>query len=151
MKDLARRVAPTNADLRKRVAALEAEVQECRQLNLRLAELTDLVTDLLVPLARGDEAATREALARYKFDLAAVPPRYRSSYFSHIWGGGYAAGYYAYFGAEVLDHDAFQWFRENGGLTRENGQVFREKILSIGHSRDLAEAYRAFRGQDPIV
>ena len=97
------------------------------------------------------EAFEREALAMYKVDLAAVPPRYRSSYFSHIWGGGYAAGYYAYFGAEVLDHDAFQWFRENGGLTRENGQVFREKILSIGHSRDLAEAYRAFRGQDPSV
>ena len=97
------------------------------------------------------EAFEREALAKYKVDLVAVPPRYRSSYFSHIWGGGYAAGYYAYFGAEVLDHDAFQWFRESGGLTRENGQVFREKILSIGHSRDLAEAYRAFRGKDPSV
>lgn len=66
MKDLAGRVkSPTTLDLRKRVAALEAEVQECRQLNLRLAELTDLVTDLLVPLARGDEAAAREALAKY--------------------------------------------------------------------------------------
>jgi peptidyl-dipeptidase Dcp len=97
------------------------------------------------------EAFEREALAKYKVDLAAVPPRYRTNYFSHIWGGGYAAGYYAYFGAEVLDHDAFQWFRENGGLTRENGQVFREKILSIGHSRDLAQAYREFRGQEPSV
>ncbi|MEN1961294.1 peptidyl-dipeptidase Dcp [Luteimonas sp. MJ246] len=97
------------------------------------------------------DAFEREALAKYKVDMAAVPPRYRSNYFSHIWGGGYAAGYYAYFGAEVLDHDAFQWFRENGGLTRENGQVFREKILSIGHSRDLAEAYREFRGKEPSV
>ncbi|MBJ7575408.1 peptidyl-dipeptidase Dcp [Luteimonas sp. MC1828] len=93
----------------------------------------------------------REALAKYKVDMAAVPPRYRTNYFSHIWGGGYAAGYYAYFGAEVLDHDAFQWFRENGGLTRANGQVFRDKILSIGQSRDLGTAYREFRGKEPSV
>ena len=97
------------------------------------------------------DAFEKQALARYKVDLAAVPPRYRTSYFSHIWGGGYAAGYYAYFGAEVLDHDAFQWFREHGGLTRENGQIFRDKVLSIGHSRDLATAYREFRGKDPSV
>ena len=97
------------------------------------------------------DAFEKQALEKYKVDLAAVPPRYRTSYFSHIWGGGYAAGYYAYFGAEVLDHDAFQWFRENGGLTRENGQIFRDKILSIGHSRDLAEAYREFRGKEPSV
>ena len=97
------------------------------------------------------DAFEKEALAKYKVDLAAVPPRYRTNYFSHIWGGGYAAGYYAYFGAEVLDHDAFQWFRENGGLTRENGQEFREKILSIGHSQDLAKAYREFRGKEPSV
>ncbi|WP_337243523.1 peptidyl-dipeptidase Dcp [Luteimonas sp. gir] len=97
------------------------------------------------------DAFEKQALEKYKVDLAAVPPRYRTSYFSHIWGGGYAAGYYAYFGAEVLDHDAFQWFRENGGLTRENGQTFRDKILSIGHSRDLATAYREFRGKDPSV
>ena len=97
------------------------------------------------------DAFEKQALARYKVDLAAVPPRYRTSYFSHIWGGGYAAGYYAYFGAEVLDHDAFQWFRENGGLTRQNGQIFRDKVLSIGHSRDLATAYREFRGKDPSV
>ncbi|HEY4529859.1 MAG TPA: peptidyl-dipeptidase Dcp [Luteimonas sp.] len=97
------------------------------------------------------DAFEKEALAKYEVDLAAVPPRYRTSYFSHVWGGGYAAGYYAYFGAEVLDHDAFQWFRENGGLTRANGQVFREKILSIGHSQDLAQAYREFRGKEPSV
>jgi len=97
------------------------------------------------------DAFEQQSLEKYKVNLAAVPPRYRSSYFSHIWGGGYAAGYYAYFGAEVLDHDAFQWFREHGGLTRENGQVFRDKILSIGHSRDLAAAYREFRGKDPSV
>ena len=117
------------------------------------AALLDLAWHTL-PAGGGQQdvdAFEKQALARYKVDLAAVPPRYRTSYFSHIWGGGYAAGYYAYFGAEVLDHDAFQWFRENGGLTRENGQIFRDKVLSIGHSRDLAEAYRAFRGKDPSV
>ncbi|MGE8214488.1 MAG: peptidyl-dipeptidase Dcp [Stenotrophomonas sp.] len=92
-----------------------------------------------------------DALKRYKVDLAQVPPRYRSSYFDHIWGGGYSAGYYAYFWAEMIDHDAFEWFKENGGLTRENGQVFRDKILSIGNTRDLATAYREFRGKDPSV
>ena len=97
------------------------------------------------------DAFEREALARYKVDLAEVPPRYRTSYFSHIWGGGYSAGYYAYFWAEVLDHDTFRWFTENGGLTRQNGQTFREKILSIGNTRDLATAYREFRGKEPSV
>ncbi|WP_024891000.1 peptidyl-dipeptidase Dcp [Luteimonas huabeiensis] len=117
------------------------------------AALLDLAWHTLPPEdAKQDvDAFERQALAKYQVDLPAVPPRYRTSYFSHIWGGGYAAGYYAYFGAEVLDHDAFQWFRENGGLTRENGQIFRDKILSIGHTRDLAQAYREFRGKDPSV
>jgi len=117
------------------------------------ASLLDLAWHLLPADARVEDvdAFEKQALARYKVDLAAVPPRYRSNYFAHVWGGGYAAGYYAYFGAEVLDHDAFKWFEENGGLTRENGKVFREKILSIGHSRDLASAYREFRGKDPSV
>jgi len=117
------------------------------------AALLDLAWHLLPPDAgkQDVDAFEQQALAQYKVDLPAVPPRYRTSYFSHIWGGGYAAGYYAYFGAEVLDHDAYQWFREHGGLTRENGQVFRDKVLSIGHSRDLKAAYREFRGKDPSV
>ncbi|MFG3450179.1 MULTISPECIES: peptidyl-dipeptidase Dcp [unclassified Stenotrophomonas] len=91
------------------------------------------------------------ALKKYKVDLAQVPPRYRTSYFDHIWGGGYSAGYYAYFWAEVLDHDSFEWFKEHGGLTAENGQVFRDKILSRGNSVELADLYREFRGKDPSV
>lgn len=91
------------------------------------------------------------ALKKFKVDLAQVPPRYRTTYFDHIWGGGYSAGYYAYFWAEVLDHDAFEWFKENGGLTPENGQVFRDKILSRGNSVELADLYREFRGKDPSV
>lgn len=91
------------------------------------------------------------ALKKFKVDLPQVPPRYRTSYFDHIWGGGYSSGYYAYFWAEVLDHDAFEWFKENGGLTPENGQVFRDKILSRGNSVELADLYREFRGKNPSV
>jgi peptidyl-dipeptidase Dcp len=91
------------------------------------------------------------ALKQYKVDLPEVPPRYRTSYFDHIWGGGYSAGYYAYFWSEVLDHDAFEWFKEHGGLTAANGQVFRDKILSRGNTVDLATLYREFRGKDPSV
>ena len=92
-----------------------------------------------------------DALKRYKIDMPQVPPRYKTPYFAHIWGGGYSAGYYAYLWSEVLDHDAFQWFKENGGLTRENGQTFRDKVLSRGNSEELAKMYKAFRGKDPSV
>ncbi len=91
------------------------------------------------------------ALRRYGVDLAVVPPRYRTTYFSHIWGGGYSAGYYNYIWSEVIDADAYAWFLEHGGLTRENGQRFRDMILSRGGSGDVAVMYRAFRGRDPTV
>ncbi len=80
-----------------------------------------------------------------------MPPRYRTTYFSHVWGGGYSAGYYAYLWSEVLAHDAYQWFVENGGMTRQNGDRFREMILSRGHTQEMAPMYRAFRGKDPSV
>ena len=91
------------------------------------------------------------ALERSGLPLPAVPPRYHSTYFAHIWIGGYAAGYYAYLWAEVLDHDAYAWFLERGGLTRENGQRFREMILSKGGTEEPAAMYRAFRGRDPRI
>ena len=91
------------------------------------------------------------ALQRFQIDMAQVPPRYHTTYFSHIWGGGYSAGYYAYLWSEVIDDDAYAWFEENGGLTRANGQRFREMVLSRGGSMDAAAMYRAFRGRDPIV
>jgi peptidyl-dipeptidase Dcp len=84
-------------------------------------------------------------------DLPQVPPRYRSSYFLHIWANGYAAGYYAYLWAEMLDNDAFAWFREHGGLTRANGDRFREMILSRGNTGDYATMYREFRGKEPTI
>jgi peptidyl-dipeptidase Dcp len=92
-----------------------------------------------------------EAIHRESLDMDAVPPRYRSSYFAHIFGGGYAAGYYAYLWTQMLADDGYQWFVDNGGLTRENGQIFREAILSRGNSTDLAELYRQWRGHDPLI
>jgi peptidyl-dipeptidase Dcp len=97
------------------------------------------------------EAFEKAALERFKVDLKDVPPRYHTPYFSHIWGGSYAAGYYAYLWAEVIDDDAWYWFKENGGMTRANGQRFRDMILSRGGSQDVAAMYRAFRGRDPEV
>ncbi|MGD0512967.1 MAG: peptidyl-dipeptidase Dcp [Terriglobales bacterium] len=94
----------------------------------------------------------KQALEKTHLLLSTVPPRYRSSYFAHIWGGaGYSAGYYAYLWAEMLDDDAYQWFEENGGLTRANGDRFRQMILSRGNTEDLAKMYAAWRGKDPSV
>jgi peptidyl-dipeptidase Dcp len=91
----------------------------------------------------------KSALAKVHMALETVPPRYRSSYFLHIWGNGYAAGYYAYLWCEMLDDDAYQWFEEHGGLTRANGDRLRRMILSIGNTQDLEKAYVAWRGREP--
>lgn len=91
----------------------------------------------------------QQALSAEGLHLQAVPPRYRSSYFAHIFGGGYAAGYYAYLWTQMLADDGYQWFVEQGGLSRENGQKFREAILSRGNGTDLAELFRQWSGRDP--
>jgi peptidyl-dipeptidase Dcp len=91
------------------------------------------------------------ALKHFHVDYALVPPRYRTSYFAHIWGGGYSAGYYAYLWSAVLRDDAYYWFKEHGGMTRENGQRFRDMVLSRGGTEDMDAMYRAFRGRDPSV
>ena len=80
-----------------------------------------------------------------------VPPRYRSSYFMHIWANGYAAGYYAYLWSEMLDDDAYDWFINHGGMTRANGQRFRDMILSQGATEDYSEIFREFTGHDPEI
>lgn len=102
------------------------------------------------PLQDADKFETA-ALQKTGLNLSYVPPRYRSSYFLHIWGNGYAAGYYAYLWTEMLDHDAFSWFEENGGLTRANGQRFRDMILSRGNTEDYGKMFRDFRGHDPNI
>jgi len=93
----------------------------------------------------------KEALERTHLAISYVPPRYRSSYFMHIWGNGYAAGYYAYLWTEMLDDDAYQWFEDNGGLTRANGDRFRRMVLSRGNTEDLAKMYAAWLGKEPNV
>jgi peptidyl-dipeptidase Dcp len=102
------------------------------------------------PLQQPD-AFEKQALEKMNVQLAAVPPRYRSSYFSHIWSSGYSAGYYAYLWSEMLDDDAYAWFEEHGGLTRANGDQFRQMVLSRGNTEDLAKMYAAWRGKDPSV
>ena len=90
-----------------------------------------------------------EALKKMKLSVAEIPPRYRSTYFAHIFSGGYAAGYYSYLWTEMLSHDAYDWFKNNGLLTRENGQKFREQILSKGNTMDYAKMYKDFSGRNP--
>lgn len=92
-----------------------------------------------------------EALAKYDLDFEPVPPRYKSPYFAHIFPGGYAANYYAYIWSEVLAADAFAYMQEEGGLTRQNGNHYREHILSRGGSREAMDLYLEFRGQEPGV
>jgi peptidyl-dipeptidase Dcp len=92
-----------------------------------------------------------DALTQAKINLSYVPPRYRSSYFQHIWGNGYAAGYYAYLWTEMLADDAFEWFKDHGGLTRDNGDRFRAMILSQGNTVELGKLYHDWRGKDPSV
>ncbi len=93
----------------------------------------------------------KEALEKTRLFLKDVPPRYRSSYFMHIWGNGYDAGYYAYLWSEMLDDDAFQWFEDHGGLTRANGDRFRRMVLSRGNTEDLATIYAAWLGKTPNI
>ncbi|MEV7806195.1 M3 family metallopeptidase [Microbispora sp. NPDC088329] len=97
------------------------------------------------------EEFERRALREAGVDLPTVPPRYRSTYFAHIWAGGYSAGYYSYIWSEVLDADTVEWFDENGGLRRENGDTFRRSLLSRGGSLDSMTAFRDFRGRDPEI
>jgi peptidyl-dipeptidase Dcp len=102
------------------------------------------------PLQNPDAFET-EALKRTHLNLSYVPPRYRSSYFLHIWANGYAAGYYAYSWSEMLDDDAFQWFLDHGGMTRANGDRFRQMVLSRGNTEDLEKMYATWLGGEPSI
>lgn len=103
------------------------------------------------PLVTDVDKFEADALHAKGVDLPQVPPRYRSSYFQHIWGSGYASGYYAYMWTSMLENDAYFWFIEHGGLTRANGQRFRDMVLSRGNTEDLAKMFKDFRGHDPSV
>ncbi|HEY6830114.1 MAG TPA: M3 family metallopeptidase, partial [Gemmatimonadaceae bacterium] len=141
-------------------AALVERIKRARTFNQGFA-LTEYVEAALIDMAWHTLSAgvpvpdipsfERAALEKYGVNVPEVPPRYRTTYFAHIWDGGYQAGYYAYLWAEVLDHDTFAWFAEHGGMTRANGQKFRDMILSRGGTRDAADLYREFRGREPSV
>ncbi|MBX3093990.1 MAG: M3 family metallopeptidase [Cryobacterium sp.] len=92
-----------------------------------------------------------KALAAVGLDNPAVPTRYSSTYFAHTFAGGYDAGYYSYIWSEVLDADTVEWFKANGGLTRENGDRFREKLLGVGGKKHALEAFRDFLGRDAVI
>lgn len=117
------------------------------------ATMVDLEWHLLDSTEIPDDVVEFEdqSLAKYNLDMAAIPPRYKSPYFSHIFAGGYAANYYAYMWSEILAADAFAYMQENGGLTRENGYRYRDYILSRGGSSDAMELYEAYRNGEPDV
>ena len=119
---------------------------------LSAAEL-DMQWHTLTPGSSMQEPDAFEKAALEKVGLAIpyCPPRYRSSYFSHIWGSGYAAGYYAYLWSEMLDDDAYAWFEAHGGMTRENGDRFRKMVLSKGNTEDLGRVYSAWLGAEPGI
>jgi len=97
------------------------------------------------------EAFEAQAIKDYGLDFAPVPTRYRSTYFSHIFAGGYSSGYYGYIWSEVLDADTVDWFKENGGLKRENGEHFKNTLLGRGGSIDSMQMFRNFRGRDSKI
>ena len=97
------------------------------------------------------EEFERKAIEDYGLNYAPVPTRYRTTYFSHIFAGGYSAGYYGYIWSEILDADTVDWFKENGGLTRANGDHFRNQLLGCGGSIDSMQMYRTFRGRDAVI
>ena len=96
-------------------------------------------------------AFEKEAISNYGLDFEPVPTRYKTNYFAHIFAGGYAAGYYGYIWSEVLDAESVNWFKANGGLTRENGRKFAEALISRGGSRDSMTMVREFLGHEPSV
>jgi peptidyl-dipeptidase Dcp len=145
--------APMPQDLVERIKKSSTFNQGYATTEYLAAALLDLAWHTLPRGTPEQDVATfeRQALERYHVDLPEIPPRYRTPYFEHIWAGGYSAAYYAYLWSEVLDHDAYAWFVEHGGLSRENGQRYRDMILSRGSTEDLGALYHAFRGRDPSI
>ncbi|MDR1745782.1 MAG: peptidyl-dipeptidase Dcp [Tannerella sp.] len=144
---------PMPADLADKLKKTTTFNQGYMLTELLAAALLDMQWHTLTDGTKIDDPVQFEknALVRIGLNMKEVPPRYRSTYFLHIWGHGYAAGYYAYLWAEMLDNDAYAWFEENGGLTRANGQRFRDMILSVGNTCDLEKAYTDFRGKQPDI
>ncbi|MBJ3816189.1 peptidyl-dipeptidase Dcp [Shimwellia pseudoproteus] len=144
--------APMPVELREKLFRASQFNKGYDMTELLAAALLDMNWHRLTPGEATDvDVVEPRILAAEGLALEAVPPRYRSSYFAHVWGGGYAAGYYAYLWTQMLADDGYKWFEEQGGLTRENGQRFRAAILSRGNSTDLAALYYQWRGHDPDI
>ena len=145
--------APMPADLVEKIKKTENFNEGYKLTELLAAAELDMQWHMLPADAvlQDPDAFEKQALAKTHLDITPVPPRYRSTYFSHIWASGYSAGYYAYLWTEMLDDDAYQWFDTHGGLTRANGDRFRQMVLSRGNSQDLAKMYAAWRGSVPHV
>jgi len=146
--------APMPQELLDKVIASEKKFnQGFKTTEYLAATLLDQAWHQLAPQDVPGDALAFEAAALKKanVDLPAVPPRYRSAYFSHAFAGGYSAGYYSYIWSEVLDADSVEWFKEHGGLKRENGDRFREMLLSRGGSDDVMKFFRNFTGRDPYI
>ncbi|MFD0349455.1 M3 family metallopeptidase [Kitasatospora aburaviensis] len=142
---------PLPTELVERMAAAEGFGQGFRTVEYLAAALLDWAWH---SVPEGQEVADAEefeaaALAKAGLAVAAIPPRYRTAYFSHIFSGGYSAGYYAYIWSEVLDAETVDWFERNGRSVRESGEVFRRELLSRGDSRDALDSFRAVVGRDP--
>jgi peptidyl-dipeptidase Dcp len=138
-------------------AALKERIDRAARFNggyalteLLAASLLDMDWHMLPTelMPREVDAFEASSLKSHGLDLREVPPRYRTRYFQHIWTLAYSAGYYSYLWSEVLDSDAYAWFKENGGMTRQNGQRFRDMVLSRGGTNEAAVLYREFRGRD---
>ncbi len=147
--------APLPQELLNKVAAAAKFNQGYMTTELVAANVIDQAWHQLkadtVPGADGVVAFETAALQRAGLDFAPVPPRYRSTYFSHSFAGGYSAGYYSYFWSEVLDADTVEWFKTHGGLTRANGDRFRQLLLSRGGSQDAMQMFRDFTGGNPDI
>ncbi|MEU6784434.1 M3 family metallopeptidase [Nonomuraea angiospora] len=144
---------PMPAELVEKLQAAEKFNQGFKTVEYLAATLLDWAWH---KLAAGETVADPEAFESAALEAAqiAVPqvgPRYRTNYFAHIFSGGYSAGYYSYIWSEVLDAESVEWFKENGGLTRANGDHFRRELLSRGGSLDPLTAFRNFRGREPSI
>jgi len=144
---------PMPADLKAKIEKSKTFNQGYDMTEILAAARLDMCWHTLpatAPLENPDVFET-DALQQTHLALHAVPPRYRSSYFLHIWANGYDAGYYAYLWTEMLDDDAFQWFLDHGGMTRANGDRFRRMVLSRGNTEDLEKMYETWLGGKPNI
>lgn len=145
--------APMPKELLDKVLAAEKFNQGFKTTEYLAAAMLDQSWHQLKPSEVPNDVLAFEtsALKKAGVDFAPVPPRYRTTYFSHAFAGGYSAGYYSYIWSEELDADSVEWFKENGGLKRENGDHFRDTLLSRGGSQDAMKLFKNFTGRDPYL